>query len=190
MAALQVATKPLAVLEYDADKVTVEPDGPAPTAHVYEPFPGDNWIRLLQLLPGQGASRLECRVSAYDMDDSALPPYRAVSYTWVESKYDNLVIAGQRVDEFPGPRARYSIRHPVWCGRDRILVSTNLRDALRRFRHPTLSVELWIDAICINQDDLDERAKQVLLSLSDPSTAPIPKATMQGAIGAYPASSI
>ena len=158
-----MATKPLAVLEYDADNVTVEPDGPATTAHVYEPFPGDNWIRLLQLLPGQGASRLECRVSAYDMDDSALPPYRAVSYTWVESKYDNLVVAGQRIEEFPGPRARYSIRHPVWCGRDRILVSTNLRDALRRFRHPTLSVELWIDAICINQGDLDERAKQVLL---------------------------
>lgn len=29
------------------------------------------------------------------------------------------------------------------------------------------------------------RAKQVLLAFSDPTTDPIPKATMQGAIGAY-----
>jgi hypothetical protein len=29
------------------------------------------------------------------------------------------------------------------------------------------------------------RAKKVLLSFSDPSTEPIPKATMQGALGAY-----
>ncbi len=30
-----------------------------------------------------------------------------------------------------------------------------------------------------------QRAKHVLLSLSDPTTDPIPKATMQGALGAW-----
>lgn len=33
--------------------------------------------------------------------------------------------------------------------------------------------------------DQPQRAKEVLLSFSDPSTEPIEKATMQGAIGAY-----
>ncbi len=32
-----------------------------------------------------------------------------------------------------------------------------------------------------------KRAQEVLLSFSDPSTAPIEKATMQGAIGAFKA---
>ena len=31
-----------------------------------------------------------------------------------------------------------------------------------------------------------QRAKDVLLALSDPSTAPIAKATVKGAVGAYP----
>lgn len=40
-------------------------------------------------------------------------------------------------------------------------------------------------AITLLQSNEPQRAKQVLLSFSDPSTAPIPKATMQGAIGAF-----
>lgn len=37
---------------------------------------------------------------------------------------------------------------------------------------------------CLSQNE-PERAKQVLLAFSDPSTEPIAKATMQGAMGAY-----
>ncbi len=39
-----------------------------------------------------------------------------------------------------------------------------------------------IALLCTNEP---QRAKQVLLSFSDPSTEPIAKATMQGAIGAF-----
>jgi hypothetical protein len=40
-------------------------------------------------------------------------------------------------------------------------------------------------AIRLLQGSEPQRAKEVLLSFSDPSTDPIPKATMQGAIGAH-----
>lgn len=40
-------------------------------------------------------------------------------------------------------------------------------------------------AITLLQSGDPQRAKQVLLSFSDLTTDPIPKATMQGAIGAY-----
>ena len=40
-------------------------------------------------------------------------------------------------------------------------------------------------AINLLSDDLPVRAREVLLSLSDPSLEPIEKATMQGAIGAF-----
>jgi hypothetical protein len=46
-------------------------------------------------------------------------------------------------------------------------------------------VQALKQAISLLQADKPQRAKQVLLSFSDPSTEPIPKATMQGAIGAY-----
>jgi hypothetical protein len=46
-------------------------------------------------------------------------------------------------------------------------------------------VQALKQAITLLQGGEPTRAKQVLLSLSDPSTDPIPKATMQGAIGAY-----
>jgi hypothetical protein len=42
-------------------------------------------------------------------------------------------------------------------------------------------------AIRLLSGDQPSRAKEVLLSFSDPSTEPIPKATMQGAIGAFKA---
>jgi hypothetical protein len=40
-------------------------------------------------------------------------------------------------------------------------------------------------AIALLSQNEPRRAKDVLLSLSDPGTEPIPKATMQGALGAY-----
>ena len=49
----------------------------------------------------------------------------------------------------------------VDCG-DRILkVHANLACALRHLRYERLPRVMWIDAICINQDDVDERGQQV-----------------------------
>ncbi|KAB5540270.1 heterokaryon incompatibility protein-domain-containing protein [Coniochaeta sp. 2T2.1] len=42
-------------------------------------------------------------------------------------------------------------------------VFENAGAALRRLRHPKKPSSLWIDAICINQTDLQERSSQVLL---------------------------
>jgi hypothetical protein len=42
-------------------------------------------------------------------------------------------------------------------------IACNLLDALRRLRSTSKSRLLWIDAICINQRNLDERAEQVPL---------------------------
>lgn len=46
-------------------------------------------------------------------------------------------------------------------------------------------VQALKSAIALLQANEPHRAKEVLLSFSDLSTEPIPKATMQGAIGAY-----
>ena len=48
-------------------------------------------------------------------------------------------------------------------------------------------VQALKDAIQLLSLNEPKRAQEVLLSFSDPSTAPIEKATMQGAIGAFKA---
>lgn len=46
-------------------------------------------------------------------------------------------------------------------------------------------VQALKNAIALLSKDEPQRAKEVLLSFSDPSSEPIAKATMQGAIGAF-----
>ncbi len=48
-------------------------------------------------------------------------------------------------------------------------------------------VQALKNALTLLSQDKPQRAKDVLLSFSDPSTDPIAKATMQGAIGAFKA---
>ncbi|EWG48942.1 hypothetical protein FVEG_16364 [Fusarium verticillioides 7600] len=42
-------------------------------------------------------------------------------------------------------------------------ITQNLRDALSYLRHDSKPRSIWIDAICINQSDVDERSSQVRL---------------------------
>ena len=46
-------------------------------------------------------------------------------------------------------------------------------------------VQSFKKAVGLLSQNEPRRAREVLLSLSDPTTAPIPKATMQGALGAW-----
>jgi hypothetical protein len=49
------------------------------------------------------------------------------------------------------------------CNGCKILVTENLFDALDQLSQMPDVDFLWIDALCINQEDLDERASQVLI---------------------------
>ena len=40
-------------------------------------------------------------------------------------------------------------------------ITQNLFEGLRRIRHPAVSRRIWIDAVCINQNDIAERSAQV-----------------------------
>ena len=52
---------------------------------------------------------------------------------------------------------------PMICNGKPFFTTVNLDIALRSLRHVDVAVMLWIDQICINQADLEEKTQQVLL---------------------------
>ncbi|KAI0490592.1 heterokaryon incompatibility protein-domain-containing protein [Xylaria cf. heliscus] len=111
----------------------------------YEPLPPiedvgktASFTRLMCLSPGTSAQTLECTLSIIDVANSP-SPYEALSYVWGTEK----------------------AQQPIKCYGYDIPITQNLRHALLALRHPTLKRLLWIDAVCINQQDTDERARQV-----------------------------
>ncbi|KXG51414.1 Heterokaryon incompatibility [Penicillium griseofulvum] len=132
-------------------------DYPTPT-YTYTDLTTADYFRLLELLPGKGSSALQCNIQSYRLDAFTLPPYRALSYSGIESQYENLVVAGQKILIDSSLRKSYEFRHPLFCNNQTLLITTSLRDALQRIRHARLPVKLWVDAICINQENVIERS--------------------------------
>jgi hypothetical protein len=55
------------------------------------------------------------------------------------------------------------VKVPIECSGRKLNITTNLFDALKRLRLPDADRVLWVDAICINQFDLEEKNIQVPL---------------------------
>ena len=113
-----------------------------PEIYSYEPLnPTRNEIRLLKIKRSlRLTAPIVCSLHVASLDDVNLPKYSCLSYCWGK-----------------GPADR-----PVYCDGSVIWVTENLLDALRSLRRLTRRY-LWVDQICINQPDLEERSAQVPL---------------------------
>ncbi|KAI0381004.1 heterokaryon incompatibility protein-domain-containing protein [Hypomontagnella monticulosa] len=114
---------------------------PLPPDSIYAPIPLDAaglLFRLLQLLPGD-TEPLQCNLTVHTT--SAAPVYEALSYVW-------------------GTQASQG-SHAIKVNGVDVYISTNLHAALTSLRDSTTSRILWVDAICINQQDNQEKGVQV-----------------------------
>ncbi|RYP41999.1 hypothetical protein DL767_000630 [Monosporascus sp. MG133] len=102
-------------------------------------------IRILTLQPGSFEEPLRCSISTTDLDTGSI--YNALSYVWGDPSSSNTPGNTVLLDGHPFP------------------VTTNLLSALRHLRPPAGAgaTALWVDAVCINQQDLDERRHQVTM---------------------------
>ncbi|KAF2190100.1 HET-domain-containing protein [Zopfia rhizophila CBS 207.26] len=102
-------------------------------------------IRLLTLSSGCPDEPLQCHLSTTCL--TARPIYKALSYVWGDPASSKTPGNTLILDGHPFP------------------VTTNLRSALRHLRPAAGgdSMCLWVDAVCINQGDVDERSQQVAM---------------------------
>ena len=108
---------------------------------------GPDSIRLLRLMPLENESteraEIQCQLFEYSLQDPGKGThlYEALSYTWGSSDK---------------PRS-------ISVDKQNLAVTENLHAALLRLRDRSLERIIWVDAICINQENLDERGQQVQL---------------------------
>ena len=105
-------------------------------------LPGLDNIRLLRLLPHNDEDApLQCQLFNYTIQDSGrrTHPYAALSYVWGDSVNPKSI----SINEY------------------NLTVTVNLHGALSRLRHPSIERDLWVDAICINQNDTLEKEQQI-----------------------------
>ncbi|KAI0006988.1 heterokaryon incompatibility protein-domain-containing protein [Xylariaceae sp. FL0662B] len=104
----------------------------------YSPI-SDRSIRLLHVEPGSRQDPISCRLTVHGLDE--IPPFDALSYTWGNT----------------------NIVKTISCDDQSLKVHLNAWSALLDLRREDVPRTMWIDAICINQADMDERSAQVQL---------------------------
>lgn len=104
----------------------------------YSPLKKNSDIRLFVLNPGSDGDTITGHMEHIEVK-YPYPPFEALSYVWGET--DNC--ATILVDDA--------------C----VSVTKSLDTALRRLRFPDRPRTLWVDYICINQYDVEERNRQV-----------------------------
>ena len=97
-------------------------------------------IRLLTLATGKFDDSIEITLRTWSLDEELY--FEALSYDWGSEKSPTPI----HICDYPH------------------VISSNLEIALRHLRSNEVPRVLWIDALCINQQDLDEKANQVQLT--------------------------
>ncbi|KAJ4303168.1 hypothetical protein N0V90_002061 [Kalmusia sp. IMI 367209] len=106
------------------------------------PLEGDE-IRILSILPAPSGldqtAQIECDIRVAPL--SNLPSYEALSYVWgSETASTPIIVTG----------------HPI-------VVSQSLHSALCRLRLPDHERLVWVDQLCIDQRNIQEKTRQVQL---------------------------
>ncbi|OJD36452.1 heterokaryon incompatibility protein [Diplodia corticola] len=108
-----------------------------PRMYEYTPLASGQNIRILTLWPGSGDTQLRCETREVTLGSGVY--YEALSYTWGDQSTGTLI-------SFNG------LLLPI---------APNLCSALLHLRLPDRPRTLWIDAVCINQLDNEEKSLQV-----------------------------
>jgi hypothetical protein len=103
---------------------------------------GHDSIRLLRLLPHEDETAdIQCELFEYSLQNSCkgIHLYEALSYVWGSP------------DE----------KLPIFLHEHSFNVTINLHAALSRLRNHSMERVLWVDALCIDQTNMEEKEDQI-----------------------------
>jgi hypothetical protein len=133
---------------------TVTSSSKAEASLMYDSLPTPRSIRILSLSEKQNLGpEISATMDTYSLDDA--PPFNALSYTWGKPYREPF---GDDDPESPPEFVQV-----IKCNGAQVKITQNLFEALSSFKELAITGFLWVDAICINQADLDERSSQVTL---------------------------
>ena len=119
-------------------EVSASSSAQEPTLFAHEPLDITGYtIRLVRLLPDTPSSPICCEIQHLDLTAT----YACLSYVWGSEPATQL----------------------IYINGKRFFVRQNLYEYLLRARHDRDGHLLWIDAICIDQENIEERNHQVAL---------------------------
>jgi hypothetical protein len=113
------------------------PSCPLPDTFLYSSTLSGRNIRLLQLHPGRGDSILHFRLVEQPLDQGFA--YHALSYAWGSA----------------------NITRAALCDGKQLHITENLHAALWQLRQDGSRAFMWVDAVCINQSNIQEKTGQV-----------------------------
>jgi hypothetical protein len=130
-----------------------------------------NQVRLLVIKPAPNTPSDPLNTTLMTLDDEQLKSkectYAALSYNWGDSSADHTMIIQDDVKSQPitslqdlvdGAMSHKGLRSK------QLLIRPNLHEALKQLRRASKDKHLyiWVDAICINQNDEVEKQEQVM----------------------------
>lgn len=95
---------------------------------------------LLTLIPAsEKTNDIHCKLETVPLSQLAGQKYEALSYAWGDPTKSHEIFVNGKV----------------------LKITTNLHVALQYLRQPDVARVLWIDAICIDQENISEKNHQV-----------------------------
>ena len=114
-----------------------QPENSSPPS--FQPLPNPRThCRLLCIHPGRTSDPIICTTDVVELAE-ATGRYHALSYCW---------------------GSQYRTR-PIIRDGQALSVTPNLESALRRLRAPDVARDFWIDQLCIDQDNMQEKEQQI-----------------------------
>ncbi|KUI62076.1 Heterokaryon incompatibility protein 6, OR allele [Cytospora mali] len=117
---------------------------------MYIPLLQDRELRLIDIYPGHFADPIRALMYHAVLSEADGQPFEALSYVWGSTLEPVKMFVEVQ------PPDGHVREHEFFIGQ-------NLAAALRHLRNVDSPRIIWADALCINQQDYDERAKQVLM---------------------------
>lgn len=113
-------------------------------AYSYSALSSERHIRIIILHPAQDfGDILRCDLEQLEIEESIQPgrEYHAVSYCWGEPNFSSDLL----------------------CENALLKITPNVESLLRHLRKTHKVHRLWVDGICINQQDSEEKSRQLIL---------------------------